>query len=214
MRLENSFEVPASPAQTWELLNDVPRVVPCMPGAELTEVVDADTWKATMHVKLGPIALQFATDVRRSSVDEVARRTTLSTKARELKGRGGASATIESSLEPADGGTRITIVTDLQMQGAVAQYGRGVVNDVANQLVSRFASCLASELEAAHGGAAEQVTGEAAPAPGPPAPGAPAAFAVAPVSAPRARPQVKPVGGLGLVVRAILRRLLALVRRR
>ena len=110
MRLENSFEVPASPEQTWALLNDVPRVVPCMPGAELTDVVGDDAWKATMHVKLGPIALQFATDVKRESADVAARRITLSTKAREAKGRGGATATIESSLEPAGAGTKVTIV--------------------------------------------------------------------------------------------------------
>ena len=93
MRLENSFAVPASPERTWALLNDVPRVVPSMPGAELTEVVDETNWKATMHVKLGPIALQFATDVRREVSDEGALQTTLAIKARELKGRGGATAT-------------------------------------------------------------------------------------------------------------------------
>ena len=65
MRLENSFDVPAQPEGAWALLNDVPRIVPCMPGAELTDVVDGNTWKATMHVKLGPISLQFATDVKR-----------------------------------------------------------------------------------------------------------------------------------------------------
>ena len=100
MRLENTFEVPAPPEQAWELLNDVPRVVPCMPGAELTETVDENTWKATMHVKLGPIALQFGTDVTRKAQDEAARTTTLQASARELKGRGGATAMIESTLEP------------------------------------------------------------------------------------------------------------------
>src|SRR5712691_11871325 len=107
MRLENSFRVPAGPDQAWELLNDVPRVIPCMPGAELTEVVDDGTWKAAMHVKLGPISLQFATDVTRQAMDESARTTTLQARARELKGRGGATATIESTLEPAGTGTKV-----------------------------------------------------------------------------------------------------------
>lgn len=146
MRLENSFDVPAPPEAAWTLLNDVPRIVPCMPGAELKEVVDENSWKATMHVKLGPIALQFATDVTRDEVDETARRVVLAAKARELRGRGGAQATIASSLTEANGGTRVSIVTDLTLQGPVAQYGRGVVADVAAQLTRRFAECVATQL--------------------------------------------------------------------
>jgi uncharacterized protein len=147
MRLENSFEVPARPEQAWQLLNDVPRVIPCMPGAELTETVDETHWKARVHVKLGPIALQFAADVNRREADESARRAVLDARAREMKGRGGAQATIESSLEPVGTGTKVTLVTDLVLQGPVAQYGRGIVADVANQLVTRFADCLASQLQ-------------------------------------------------------------------
>ena len=74
MRLENAFDVPASPADAWRLLNDVPSVVPCMPGAELVEVVDENAWKARLHVKLGPIALQFLADVAREETDEAAGR--------------------------------------------------------------------------------------------------------------------------------------------
>jgi len=151
MRLENGFEVPAPPDAAWSLLNDVPRIVPCMPGTELTETVDADAWKATMHVKLGPIALQFLVDLRREEADTAARRTVLHATARELKGRGGARATIESSLREANGGTRVAIVTDLTLQGPVAQYGRGVVGQVAEQLTSEFADCLARQLEGAGG---------------------------------------------------------------
>jgi len=144
--LENSFEVPAPPERAWALSNDVPRIVPCMPGAELTEVLGENAWKATLHVKLGPIALQFATDVTREEADAAARRVVLAAKAREVRGRGGAQATIESSLAAAEGGTRVSIVTELTMQGAVAQYGRGVVGDVAGQLTKRFAECVAQQL--------------------------------------------------------------------
>jgi hypothetical protein len=145
MNLENSFAVPASPEQTWALLNDVPRVVPAMPGARLTEVVDENTFKAAMAVKLGPVALEFAADVQREvSAEDM--RTTLAVRARELRGRGGATATIESTLEADGDGTRVTILTDLHMHGAVAQYGRGVVPEVAGQLVGRFAENLAAAL--------------------------------------------------------------------
>ncbi len=121
MRLENSFEVPAAPEAAWELLIDVPRVIPCMPGATLDETVDDATWKATMEVKLGPISLTFATDVKQEALDEAARRAKLSARAREARGRGAAQA----------------------------QYGRGIVEDVSSQLVTRFAECLKAQLAAA-----------------------------------------------------------------
>lgn len=148
MRLENSFQVPASRQAAWELMMDVPRVVPCMPGATLVETVSEEAWKADMAVKLGPISLAFATDVTRDSVDEAAGVVTLGAKAREKRGRGGAQAHIQSSLTEVPGGTRIDIVTELTMSGAVAQYGRGIVQDVSAQLVARFADCLAAQLAA------------------------------------------------------------------
>jgi hypothetical protein len=183
MRLENSFEVPAPPERAWELLNDVPRVIPCMPGAELTEVVDNTHWKAVVHVKLGPIALQFGTEIERTETDPSTRRAVLAAKARELKGRGGAQATIESTLEQAASGTRVTLVTDLTLQGPVAQYGRGIVADVAKTLVGRFADCIASQLQ------------QSSPTAATPA------------------PAVKPVGGVGLAFAAFWRRLMELFRK-
>jgi carbon monoxide dehydrogenase subunit G len=137
VRLENSFEVPASPEAAWALLMDVPRIIPCMPGATLDETLDDENWKATMAVKLGPISLSFKTDVKREASDEGARRAKLSARAREVRGRGNASATIESSLTPQNGGTKVDIVTDLQLAGPVAQYGRGLVQDVSSQLVGQ-----------------------------------------------------------------------------
>jgi uncharacterized protein len=149
VKLENSFEVPAPPEAAWALLMDVPRVIPCMPGATLDEAVDDDNWKATMAVKLGPISLSFKTDVKREESDEAARRAKLSARAREARGKGNASATIESSLTPQNGGTKVDIVTDLQLTGPVAQYGRGLVQDVSSQLVGQFADCLKKQLTAA-----------------------------------------------------------------
>jgi uncharacterized protein len=166
MRLENSFEVPASTEAAWSLLLDVPRVVPCMPGAQLTETVDDSNWKATMQVKLGPISLAFATDVKRQEVDEDARRVLLSANARETRGRGAAQATVESTLAPLDSGTRVDIVTELTMSGAVAQYGRGMVQDVSSQLVDRFADCLKAQLVATPEEAQAAVAEQAKPVSG------------------------------------------------
>ena len=149
MRVENAFDVPASVDEAWRLLNDVPEIVPCMPGAELVEVVGDDAWKAKLHIRLGPIALQFLADVTREQVDETAHRAVLAVKAREAKGRGSAEATIESSLAAAEAGTHVALVTELALRGAVAQYGRGVVSDVASRLTAQFAECIAAKLVAA-----------------------------------------------------------------
>jgi carbon monoxide dehydrogenase subunit G len=189
VRLENSFEVPAAPERAWDLLMDVPRVVPCMPGTELTETVDDSTWKARMRVKIGPMSFAFATDVKREAADEAARRARLSARAREERGRGGGQATIESTLVPVDGGTRVQLVTELTLQGAVAQYGRGMVEDVSAQLVDRFAECLQAELTK-------------------PEDGAPAREAGAP------RPPAEAVSGLSLILGALRRAVARIFRRR
>ncbi len=148
MRMENVFEVPAAPDAAWALLTDVPRVVPCLPGAELERTVDESTWEVLQRVKLGPISLQFRSDIRRTEMNEKDRRAVLSVNAKEVRGRGGADATIESSLIPAGEGTQVTVVTELSLRGAVAQYGRPVIGSVAEELTKQFATCLASMLEA------------------------------------------------------------------
>jgi uncharacterized protein len=164
VKIENSFEVPAPPEQAWELLMDVPRVIPCMPGAQLSETIDDDHWKAKVAVKLGPIALNFDADIERQSADEAGRRAVLATRARESRGRGSAQATIESTLSEQNGGTRVDIVTDLTLAGSVAQYGRGVIPSVAAQLTQSFAECLRAQLDSSpdDAGRAQAVEGEAA----------------------------------------------------
>ncbi len=163
MKLENSFEVAAPPEKAWDLLMDVPRIVPCMPGATLDEVVDDSNWKATMQVKLGPISLTFATDVERTEVDEANRRVVLGANARETRNRGRASATIESALTPADAGTRINLVTDLHLSGTVAQYGRGMIEDISSQMVTSFARCLEAQLGDSADEAEQAVAAQAKP---------------------------------------------------
>jgi carbon monoxide dehydrogenase subunit G len=163
VKLENTFEVPAPPEAAWALLMDVPRIVPCMPGAQLTETIDDETWKALMSVKLGPISLSFDTEIRRELSDENAREARLSASAREKRGRGAAQAKIESRLAPIDGGTRIEITTDLALSGPVAQYGRGMIEDVSTQLVKSFADCLQAQLVAQPEEARAAVAAQAKP---------------------------------------------------
>ena len=166
MKLENSFEVTASEEAAWDLLMDVPRVIPCMPGAELIETIDDSHWKARMRVKLGPISLSFLTDVTREDFDEAERRVRLAAKAREERGRGAADATIESSLAAADGRTRVTTVTDLALTGMAAQFGRGLVHDVTAQLLQSFAQCLERQLATEPDASAALVAEEVQPVSG------------------------------------------------
>jgi carbon monoxide dehydrogenase subunit G len=213
VKLESSFEVPVAPEQAWELLMDVPRVIPCMPGATLTETIDDSSWKAEVRVKLGPISLTFDTDVKRESADEAARRARLSAQARESRGRGAAQATIESWLSAHDGGTRVEVATDLMLTGPVAQYGRGVIEDVSTQLVQSFADCLKTRLVAAPEQAEAAVAAQAVPVEGLEL-GIPAArreltrLAHRAVAAARAKPVVALGVGLGLAafLRALSRR--------
>jgi hypothetical protein len=151
LQLEHEFEVPASPEQTLALLLDAERVVPCMPGAKLLEVVDERTWKSELGIKLGPVAMQFLADVKLLDRDDASRVVKLAVSARDTRGKGGAEATVDSALHPADGGgTRVAMTTDLRFSGQAAQLGRpGVVKDVSNKLVGQFAECIKGQLSAA-----------------------------------------------------------------
>jgi carbon monoxide dehydrogenase subunit G len=116
-----------------------------------------------MKVKLGPIALTFATDVERTEADEASRRVTLAANARETRNRGRASATISSSLAPVNGGTRVDIATDLSLSGSVAQYGRGMIEDISSQRVTSFSPCLQAQLGESSEAAAPAVAAQAKP---------------------------------------------------
>ncbi len=148
VKLENSFIVPSAAEPVWNFMLDVERVVPCMPGAEITETVDERTWKGKVSVKLGPVSLSFAGTVVRQETDQTARRVVLKARGSESRGKGTAAATITSQLEPVDGGTRVGIVTDLTLSGAVAQYGRGLIADVSKRFTDQFAECLAGQISA------------------------------------------------------------------
>ncbi len=132
--IENSFEVPGTPDQTLKLLLDAERVVPCMPGAELVEIVDDRTWKAKMRVKLGPVGMQFRRQDRAGRERRGQRRRQDERQrprhARQGRGRGHGGARFAG----VDSGTRVDMTTDLRFSGQVAQLGRpDVVQDVVQQ---------------------------------------------------------------------------------
>jgi carbon monoxide dehydrogenase subunit G len=144
MRFTNSFAVAAPPDKAWTILLDVSRIAPCVPGAELTEMVDATHFKGKARVKAGPVELAFSGQAELTDIDSVNRKARLIAKGNDTKGRGNASATIDFELVPEGTGSRVTASTDLTMTGAIAQYGRGagVMSDIANHITAAFAQNL------------------------------------------------------------------------
>lgn len=198
MKLTNHFDVPMPPAQTWATLMDIERIATCVPGAELVEVVDDKTYKGKVSVKLGPVALAFLGTAKFVAIDEAARTATVKAQGADQKGRGGANATVTFALAPVEDGTRVTVDTDVNLSGSVAQYGRGagIIESVAAEITSQFAATLRKQIE--HQKQAEQpAAGDAAPLTSPPPAFAPAA----------------PIGGLSLAYKVMRRRLLEMLGR-
>lgn len=151
MKLLHEFDVPASPQATMELLLDAERVVPCMPGATLVEVVDDGTWKTTMAVKLGPVGLDFLNEVRVVEQDPTSGSVRLAVKGRDTRGKGGAEASVDARMVAAgEGGTKVTLDADIRFSGQAAQLGRpSVIEDISARLVDQFAQCIRSRLNSA-----------------------------------------------------------------
>src|SRR5919204_6419538 len=148
MQIENSFTVGAPPDRVYQFLLDVNQVVGCMPGAELSEVVDPTTSKGKVRIKVGPITVSYNGTAKIATRDEAARKATLQAEGRETTGPGSARATANMSVAEADaGGSLVTIATDFTVAGRVAQFGRGVMEDVSRRLISQMADCIKSQLE-------------------------------------------------------------------
>src|SRR3954469_7378657 len=188
MEFDNSFEVPLPPAEAWPVLMNVQGIAPCMPGAQLTEVVDDRTYKGSIAVRLGPVALTFAGLVKFEEIDNAGYSARVKAQGNDAKGRGSAAAAATFRMEPSGTGSKVLVHTDLTLSGAVAQYGRGVgmIQATASALITQFANNLKKTL---------------AGSPPPAAPAAPAAAAapasVANKSAASAAPPppAKPISG-------------------
>jgi uncharacterized protein len=145
MELAHEFSVPVSVEQAWQVLTDVERIAPCLPGAELTGV-DGDTYHGQVKIKVGPIAAQYRGTASFAEKDTDRHRAVLKASGRETRGQGNASATVTAQMAQADGGTTVSIVTDLSVSGRVAQFGRGVMSDVSAKLLERFVRNLESDV--------------------------------------------------------------------
>lgn len=167
MELTNEFRVGVPVAHAWDVLTDVERIAPCMPGAELQEV-EGDEYRGVLKVKVGPITAQYKGAASFVERDEAGRRAVLRAEGRDTRGAGNANATITATLDEDGEGTRVKVVTDLAITGKVAQFGRGVLNDVSVKLLNQFVDSLESDvLSAAPPPPAEPAWAPAAPAPTP-----------------------------------------------
>ena len=154
MKLENEFTVDVQIEEAWNVLLDLERVTPCLPGAALTEESGDGEYKGEMKIRLGPVTQNYNGTVKIEEADESVHRAVLKANGKDARGQGTASATITSTLhDEGSGSTRVHVETDMQITGRAAQFGRGVQQEVSEKLLTKFAECLENEIM---GGGAEE----------------------------------------------------------
>jgi len=219
MKFKNAFVVQAPLKDTWAIVLNVPEIAPCFPGASLTEQVDQDTYKGVVSLRLGPLSLAFRGTAVIGQRDEINHSARVSASGVDSKGRGQAKAETTFCLVPEAAGTRVEITTDLNLTGAVAQYGRGamIMQEVAAGLIDQFEKRLNQRIAGSVGGHdAPNAPADAAEVQGFPTGSSPAAHAAAAASnltavrgdaLASARSEAPPVTaiGLGLIWRIVLR---------
>jgi carbon monoxide dehydrogenase subunit G len=137
MELSNEFEVAVPPEVAWAVLTDVEKIAPCLPGAQLKEI-DGDEFRGAVKVKVGPITASYQGTAHFEELDVKALRAVLKAGGRDTRGQGNATALITAQLSPSDRGTLVKVHTDLSITGKVAQFGRGVLDDVSGKLLAQF----------------------------------------------------------------------------
>ena len=197
MQLENSFQVGAPPERVFAYLLDVNKIVGCVPGAELSEIVDPTTFKGKVKIKVGPITVAYNGTARIVDRDDVNRVATLEADGRETTGPGSARAKARMTVEVDPSGSIVKIVTDYSVAGRVAQFGRGVMEDVSRRIVNDMAACIKANVEAGEPGSARGEAGSDA------APGAA-------TNAPAPPATARPVNAIGLLFSVLVARLKAL----
>ena len=147
MLIKNEFSVAEPVDKVWTFFEDIPQVAACLPGAELTEDLGGENYKGRVAVRMGPVRLQFGGTAEIAERDEAARRVVVNAAGAEEKGRGQASMVITATLTPAGRGTKVAVTQDLQLSGAAAQYGRGMISDVTAVLMRDFSANMQDRIE-------------------------------------------------------------------
>jgi uncharacterized protein len=162
--ITNEFEVAEPVEKVWRFFDDIPQVAACLPGAELTGDLGGDTYQGRVAVRMGPVRLRFAGTADITERDEAARRVVVHASGADEKGRGQASMVVTATLTRAGRGTKIGVTQDLQLSGAAAQYGRGMISDVTAVLMRDFSANMQDRIGRLDRG--EAVSATAAPARG------------------------------------------------
>jgi carbon monoxide dehydrogenase subunit G len=164
MLITSEFEVAEPVEKVWQFFGDIPQVAACLPGAELTGDLGGDSYKGRIAVRMGPVRLRFAGTADVTERDEAARRLVVHASGADEKGRGQAAMVVTATLARAGRGTRVGVTQDLQLSGAAAQYGRGMISDVTAVLMRDFSANMQQRIERLERG--ESVSQTAAPARG------------------------------------------------
>jgi len=162
MLIKNEFEVAAPVEKVWAFFGDIPQVATCLPGTELTEDLGDDKYAGRVAIRMGPVRLSFGGTAQITERDEAAQRIAVDATGSEARGRGQASMVVTATLARAGRGTKVAVDQDLQLSGAAAQYGRGMISDVSSVLMRDFARNLQSRIDAANRGESPQQAGQAA----------------------------------------------------
>jgi uncharacterized protein len=163
MLIKNDFEVAQPVEKVWKFFGDIPQVATCLPGAEITEDLGGEKYKGQVAVRMGPVRLQFAGTAEIAERDDAAKRLVLNAAGAEAKGRGQASMVVTATLVRSGRGTKVNVSQDLQLSGAAAQYGRGMISDVTSVLMRDFAATMQDRIERVERGeSAEQIAASGA----------------------------------------------------
>ena len=158
MLITNDFEVAQPVEKVWKFFGDIPQVATCLPGAELTEDLGDDKYQGQVAVRMGPVRLNFGGTAQITERDEAAKRLVVHATGAEAKGRGQASMDITATLSRTGRGTEVAVEQDLQLSGAAAQYGRGMISDVTSVLMRDFSANMQDRIERMERGeSAEQI---------------------------------------------------------
>src|ERR1700723_179200 len=163
MLVTNDFEVAQPVEKVWEFFGDIPQVATCLPGAELTEDLGGEKYKGRVAIRMGPVRLQFAGTAEIAERDDAAKRLVLNAAGAEEKGRGQASMVVTATLVRSGRGTKVNVAQDIQLSGAAAQYGRGMISDVSSVLMRDFATTMQDRMERVEGGESAGRVGAAGP---------------------------------------------------
>jgi len=147
MEIANEFTVDAPIDVAWNTLTDIPFIAPCMPGATLEGEADG-VYSGNVKIKVGPVTAQYKGTAKFVEKDDDAKRAVIDGKGRDSRGAGNANALITAQMHDEGAKTRVEIVTDLKVSGKVAQFGRGVMQDVSEKLLGQFADCLEGKMAA------------------------------------------------------------------